>query len=204
VREDWRLDPAQALAALSAAARQAGARFMPHRVASRGTHDWLVVATGWSRDLAPELSHLQPIKGHILRAAAPDRGRLSLRSEGLYAVPTRDGVAIGATMEPGVREPEVDPARVAPLRDAAVRLLPGLEGAAFAAAAGIRAATPDGLPMVGASADPRVLLAAGARRNGWLLAPLVAKIVTACLTGGDPGPHARTLDPARFGPRTSS
>jgi glycine oxidase len=53
--------------------------------------------------------------------------------------------------------------------------------------------------MVGWSeAEPGVILAAGARRNGWLLAPLVAKIVTACVTGRAPGPYADRMDPARF------
>jgi glycine oxidase len=40
----------------------------------------------------------------------------------------------------------------------------------------------------------------GARRNGWLLAPLVAEMVTACVTGRDPGPYAARFDPARFEP----
>jgi len=52
--------------------------------------------------------------------------------------------------------------------------------------------------MVGFSARPRTVLATGARRNGWLLAPLVAKIVAACVTGRDPGPYGARLDPARF------
>jgi glycine oxidase len=68
-------------------------------------------------------------------------------------------------------------------------------------AAGVRAATPDGLPMVGASSASGVLVAAGARRNGWLLAPLVAQLIAACVTGRDPGPYAAKLDPRRFEPR---
>jgi glycine oxidase len=43
-----------------------------------------------------------------------------------------------------------------------------------------------------------VFLAVGARRNGWLLAPLVADIVTAAVTGKDGGPWASRLDPSRF------
>jgi glycine oxidase len=43
-----------------------------------------------------------------------------------------------------------------------------------------------------------VVLAVGARRNGWLLAPLIAQVVTACVTGRDPGPYAARLDPGRF------
>jgi glycine oxidase len=42
------------------------------------------------------------------------------------------------------------------------------------------------------------VLAVGARRNGWLLAPLVARTVAAYVAGEDPGPHAARLDPRRF------
>jgi glycine oxidase len=55
---------------------------------------------------------------------------------------------------------------------------------------GVRASTPDGLPLVGWSATPGVMLAVGARRNGWLLAPLVADLVAAYLKGDNPGPDA--------------
>jgi glycine oxidase len=85
------------------------------------------------------------------------------------------------------------------LVEAAGRLFPDLRSATFAVSAGVRAATPDGLPMAGPSETPGVILAAGARRNGWLLAPLVAQVATACVTGRDAGPYARRLDPQRFG-----
>jgi glycine oxidase len=62
----------------------------------------------------------------------------------------------------------------------------------------VRAATPDGLPMAGFSAADGAILAVGARRNGWLLAPLVAQVVAACVMGRDAGPYAARLDPARF------
>jgi glycine oxidase len=200
-REDWRLDPVAALAALRRAATEAGVGFRAEAVADRGDADWLVAATGAARDLAPELAHLTPIKGHIVRFECSDVGRVSLRGAGAYAVPTAAGMAIGATMEPGVDDPAVDPAKGLPLRDAAARLFPALAEAPFQLFAGIRAATPDGLPMAGASAEPGVLVAAGARRNGWLLAPLVAQAIAACVTGRDPGPYAAKLDPQRFGGR---
>jgi glycine oxidase len=197
-REDWRLEPVAALAALRRAATEAGVTFRTESVSARGGADWLVAATGAATDLAPELVRLNPIKGHILRVRQADVGRLSVRGEGAYAVPATGGMAVGATMEPGVADPSVDPARAQPLLAAGAALFPALANADFTLAAGVRAATPDGLPMVGASAEPRVLAAAGARRNGWLLAPLVAQIITACVTGRDPGPYAARFDPQRF------
>jgi len=38
----------------------------------------------------------------------------------------------------------------------------------------------------------------GSRRNGWLLAPLVATVVAACVTGRDAGAYGAALAPARF------
>ena len=77
-------------------------------------------------------------------------------------------------------------------------LFPKLAEARFELAAGVRAATPDGLPLAGWSSAPGVVLATGARRNGWLLAPLVAEVVAACVTGRDLGLYGGRLDPARF------
>lgn len=199
-REDWRLEPAAALSALRRAATAAGVSFRAEAVTDRGGADWLVAATGSAAGLAPELAHLSPIKGHILRAQLDDVGRISVRGERGYAVPTAGGLAIGATMEPGVADPAVDPSRGRPLLAAGTTLFPALAHARFTLAAGVRATTPDGLPMVGASLAPGMLVAAGARRNGWLLAPLVARIIAACVTGRDPGPYAARLDPGRFEP----
>lgn len=201
VREDWRLDPRPALSALRAAAKAAGVAFEARPALGPDGADWLVVATGADRGLsgvAPELAGLTPIKGQILRYREARAGPLNLRGEGAYAVPGVDGLAIGATMEAGRADTEPDLKSLTPLVAAAERLFPELRGAAFGVSAGVRGATPDGLPMVGRSATPGVILAVGARRNGWLLAPLVAQMVTACVTGGDPGPYAPRMDPARF------
>jgi glycine oxidase len=203
VREDWRLEPRPALAALRRAAQAAGVQFRTETTRERGETDWLVIATGADPGLAqigPELGRLTPIKGQILRYADRRGGRMSLRGEGAYAVPGADGLAVGATMEPGVADTQIDPVTLQPLIHAAARLFPGLETATFAASAGVRAATPDGLPMVGLSETSGVIVAVGARRNGWLLAPLVGEIVTACVTGRDAGPYAARLGPSRFGP----
>lgn len=196
--EDWRLDAPLALAALRAAAGAAGVSFRRETVQAPARDGVLVVATGaGDRGLAPELAHLHPIKGHILRIAGAADG-LTVRGDGIYAVPGDGGLAVGATMEVGVSDPTVDPARGAPLLAAGAQLFPTLADAAFRLQAGVRAATADGLPLVGRSRRPGVLLAVGARRNGWLLAPLVAREIVACVTEGEAGPYAARLDPRRF------
>lgn len=199
-REDWRVDAPSALGALATAAQAAGVTFLPKIMRGRGEADVLVIATGAAEglaDVAPELAVLSPIKGHIVRVAGPSAGAV-VRSEGVYAAPGA-GMIFGATMEPGRGDAAVDEEVAAPLVAAGLRLFPGLAGLPVQVGAGVRAATPDGLPMAGPSTAEGVMLAVGARRNGWLLAPLVAQLVTACVTGRDPGPHAARLDPRRFG-----
>jgi glycine oxidase len=200
-REDWRLDPHGALLALRAAASAAGVEFRSAPVLARGEGDLLVLATGAAPGLetiAPEVARLSPIKGHILRARAAGVGGVTVRGEGAYVTPADAGLAVGATMEAGVADPTPDPTRAQPLLAKGASLFPALAHAPFELQAGVRAATPDGLPLVGFSQVPGVLLAAGARRNGWLLAPLVAKVAAALATGAEPGRHAARLDPARF------
>lgn len=211
--EDWRLTPIPALRTLRGAARQAGAALVRARVVafepgrarlSSGDTvetDALVVATGAEpADLAPELAVLEPIKGHIVRFAdaALAAAGPSLRCRLGYAAGGADGLRVGATMEPGRADRLIEPAMVAKLRALALALSPALTSAPFIPAAAVRAASPDGLPLVGPSARPGVMLAVGARRNGWLLAPLVARLIAAYLADGDLGPHASALNPRRF------
>lgn len=199
-REDWRLDPRAALGALRRAAAEAGVGFRDAAVRDRGAADLLVLATGHAgfADLAPETATLSPIKGHILRARTAGLGGVTVRGEGIYVTPADDGQAVGATMEAGVSDPAPDPAKAAPLIAAGARLFPALATAPFELQAGVRAATPDGLPLVGFSRAEGVILAAGARRNGWLIAPLVAQVVARLATGRDPGRFAPQLDPRRY------
>jgi glycine oxidase len=210
--EEWRLSPSFALRALHRAARGAGVGFFEGEVrdfargplgisvAGKATADCLVVATGASRllrNVAPELAGLTPIKGHILRAASDLPAGPTLRSPDAYICPTGAELILGATMEFGVAGGTVDRGVAAGLEAAGARLCPSLESVVWRPAAGVRATTPDGAPFVGASATPGVLLAVGARRNGWLLAPLVAEIVADIIDGRPESAAARRFDPAR-------
>lgn len=203
--EDWRIEARPALATLRTAAEALGARFETRAftAADLPSYRAVVLATGAGDDsgdiagLAPELSALTPIKGQILRA---DRGPIDgpiLRGEGVYICPG-PRPAIGATMELGRADLAIDPAVTESLRQAALRLRPELAQATMTAEVGVRASTPDGLPLVGWGATPGVMLAVGARRNGWLLAPLVADLVAAYLMDDNPGPDAALFDARRF------
>lgn len=196
--EDWRLDPGAVMTRLYAMAGRAGVRFEERAVGADEAGP-VVLATGaGGAGLAPELVHLAPIKGHILRVAGGPSSGPVLRAEGVYLCPDPAAAILGATMEPGLDDRRVDPARAAALLRLGERLWPGISTLRARTEVGVRAATPDGLPMVGWSRAPNVLLAVGARRNGWLLAPLVARTIAAYLAGEDPGPFAGRLDPRRF------
>lgn len=202
IREDWRIEASTTLAALRGAALAAGVEFRQQQATGFEGAERLVIATGASRDLAvvaPELDQLSPIKGHILRTRERAYEGVVVRGPGAYVTAAPGGLTIGATMQAGIDDRIVDPAQVEPLKAAGARLFPDLAQADFAAETGVRATTPDGLPMVGRGRHQGVLLAAGARRNGWLLAPLVARLITACVTEGEAGPFAERLSPARFG-----
>lgn len=195
--EDWRLEPLDALAVLRREAEAAGVDFIAEEVGDVGGAT-LVLATGAVRGLAPELAGLTPIKGHILRLDGGAASGPVIRGEGAYVCPSRRGVLVGGTMEAGLSDRAIDAARAEALHRAAAKIVPELGGLNATACAAVRAGTPDGLPLVGWSAAPRTLLAAGVRRNGWLLAPLVAQVAAAYLAGEDPGPFAAKLDAKRF------
>lgn len=213
IAEDWRLDARQALSALRTAAERAGAVFESVAVDTfqpgalrladgrEEPFEALVLATGpGARDgaLAPETNHLSPIKGQILRA--PCRGGADLpviRGEGVYLAPG-GSLAIGATMEHGRDDLAPDFEATRSLRAAAKALRPDLDLDDAEIDVGVRVTTPDGLPLVGWSRKPGVLLAVGARRNGWLFAPLVADLVAAYLTGDNLGSDAEAMNARRF------
>lgn len=102
-------------------------------------------------------------------------------------------------MQAGRGDRDIEPEAVAGLRAAASAIYPHLGRARAVAYAGVRAATPDGLPLVGFSGGPRgIMLAVGARRNGWLLAPAMADVAAARLRGVPAGAFGEAFDPARF------
>jgi glycine oxidase len=64
--------------------------------------------------------------------------------------------------------------------------------------AGIRPMSPDGWPLIGRSNG--ILVAAGHSRNGWVLAPITAEIITAYVFGAELSPAWAALSPQRFEP----
>ncbi len=164
----------------------------------------VVIAGGaWSGQIGglPEVP-LRPVKGQILRLRDPHGPGLVdriVRFEGGYLVPRGDGrYVLGATMEERGFDATVTAGGLYELLRDAGELVPGIhELVVEESAAGLRPATPDNAPLLGA--DPEIdglHWATGHHRNGILLAPVTAQIVAA---GLDPD-GAEAIPPA-FAPR---
>lgn len=215
--EDWRVEVGSALQALS----RAGAVSPVHATASRLSAEgrrWRVEAADGRVWFAPTVvlatGAAAPIPGlpeavaRLASAIEPWRGQLTpisgpapahtLRAPGLYVVPAPGGMVVGATMERGRRDLEPD-ADVSRRQVEAGRALSGLEGRPEAPRVGIRGGTADGLPLAGPAGDPGLHLALAPLRNGWLLGPLVARVVADGIEGEAPIADAAALDPLRFG-----
>ena len=84
------------------------------------------------------------------------------------------------------------------LLNAARQLAPQLEDCALEASwAGLRPATPDGLPILGRTPLPNLFVATGHFRNGILLTPATAQLMADCILNGADVPQAFSIQ--RFG-----
>jgi len=141
-----------------------------------------VLATGaWSQALLP--IPVTPKKGQMLSVRVPVEGDLPLQmvlfGSEIYIVPRRDGrMIIGATSEDVGFTPDNTPEGVQALLERASRLYPGLRHVPIEDCWwGFRPATPDELPLLGASPYANLTLATGHYRNGILLTPVTAQLI---------------------------
>jgi glycine oxidase len=145
---------------------------------------------------------VRPVKGQILELRSRDGAapcRRIVASERVYLVPRPDGrLIVGATVEEQGFDEAVTAGGVHELLREAYRLLPEVaEMELVEAAAGLRPATPDNLPLVGESGVDGLLWATGHYRNGILLAPLAAEAIAEQLQGEVRSsfiPHSDTKD----------
>ena len=117
-------------------------------------------------------------------------------------VPWEDGsVLVGATSEEVGFDERATAAAVRTLLDASTRLVPELATAFFEEVRiGLPPATPDELPVMGASSTmPGVFYATGHFRNGVLLAPLTALAIADLVLEGRERPELALVRPDRFG-----
>jgi glycine oxidase len=218
------LDPRQIATALSGAVEAASIDLRPHtavkhlRFSKNGvdietSHSNIsasrfVDCTGaWSLSVS-QLPHLRvfPRKGQLLAVELPSSLPLHLvvRTPEIYIVPRTTGATanraiIGATVEDAGYDKTVHAADIAKLRKMAAALIPKLANCRqLEAWAGLRPATPDLLPVLGALEDqPAHFIATGHYRNGILLAPATARLMAEIITGENPSVDLLPFSPNR-------
>jgi glycine oxidase len=127
-----------------------------------------------------------------------------VRTPHIYIVPRTSGphagrAIIGATIEDAGFDKAVHASDIAHLRSLSAELLPPLVDAPqLEAWAGLRPATPDGLPLLGSLPNqPNHFIATGHYRDGILLAPATAHIMAQLLSGETPSTDLTPFSPAR-------
>jgi glycine oxidase len=151
---------------------------------------------------------VRPVKGQVLRLAVPASRapflnrtvRAVVRGSQVYLVPRLDGeLVVGATSEELGWDTTVTAGGVYELLRDAHELVPGItELPLTETCAGLRPGSPDNAPLLGPTALPGLLLAAGHHRNGVLLAPVTGDIMAHALTTGELPEEARAFTPERF------
>ena len=161
-------------------------------------------AGSWAGSIrVPDLSPapIRPVKGQML-ALQSDALRLRhvARSQHVYIVPrSRGRFLIGSTMEEVGFDKTSRAGPLTGLLNIAQRICPELEkGVLDEFWAGLRPASPDGLPMLGPTALEGYFVALGHFRNGILLAPITAEILSGWLLHGKPPIAAEAFLPSRI------
>jgi len=220
---DGRVDPPSWLRALRIGAERAGARFrlgaVVRRVVSEGgratgaeledgervTAGNVVVAAGsWStlvEGTGLPTSAVKPARGQIVQLVVPSPVQHTIVwGPRAYLCPRDDGrVLIGSTLEFVGYQRGVTARAIRDLIDAAITDVPALEGASFDRAwSSFRPYTEDQLPLLGKTATPGLWFASGHFRNGILLSPITAEIVSALALGEAPPVDIGAFDVARL------
>jgi glycine oxidase len=106
---------------------------------------------------------------------------------------------VGATVEDIGFDKTVEASVIGRLHRSAAALVPELATATIAESwAGLRPGTPDNLPLIGMTETPGAFIATGHFRNGILLAPVTAQLVSDLIVGRPPGLDLSAFSPSRF------
>ncbi|HEX4487591.1 MAG TPA: FAD-dependent oxidoreductase, partial [Terriglobales bacterium] len=165
-------------------------------------HAPIVVNCGgaWAGQIGPHQFPARPVKGQMLSVIGGPNIRHVVRAPEVYLVPRSDGrLVIGSTLELAGYDKRVDADTIQRLHDAAVRLVPGLAQARrHELWAGLRPGTPDELPFLGETSTPGYFVAAGHFRDGILLTPITAQVMSQLVAGAKPDYDLAAFSPNRF------
>jgi len=165
-------------------------------------------AGAWASQVLQGALPTYPVKGQMVSVVpAPEHTkegpllRHVVRTPEVYMIPRSDGrVLLGATVEDAGFDKRTDADTIQKLHHAAARVVPAIgEMRIHDAWAGLRPGTPDNLPILGQTSLPGYFAATGHYRDGIMLAPITAKLMTQLLTGAPLDFDLQPFSPLRFG-----
>lgn len=214
------LEPDKLVAALLADARRLGAVVQQDTVlaldqqgdrvvgvAGRGARyaaaDVVLAAGAWSGTVegVPRPVAVAPVRGQMAALPWPEGARRAIvYGHDCYILARGDEAIVGSTMEYAGFRPEVTSAGLARIFSGVTALCPTLTTSAVKRTwAGLRPATPDGLPIIGAEPRLRGLwYATGHGRNGILLAGITGVVMRQLVTGEATVEDIDAFAPGRF------
>jgi D-amino-acid dehydrogenase len=167
-------------------------------------HDAVVVATGAELGrLAAPFGVRQPVQaGRGYSFSVPvermPRGPLYFPRQRVACTPLGGRLRVAGMMEFRRPDEPLDPRRVAAIVDA---VRPFLRGADLddrrSEWVGSRPCTPDGLPLLGGTASPRIFVAGGHGMWGIALGPITGMLVAQTVLKGEAPPELAPFDPRR-------
>ena len=167
----------------------------------------VVVAAGvWSRELeglTPDAQPpVRPVKGQVLqlRRKRPFDLQHVIRGPEAYLAPKSSGrIVVGATSEEMGFDTTVTAGGLYELLEGAWEVVPGiLDLPVDDTWAGLRPASRDHAPLIGATAAPGVVMATGHYRHGILLTPVTAEEVATLVRTGETSSWIEPFAPTRF------
>ncbi len=123
-----------------------------------------------------------------------------IRTPEVYLVPRTDGrIVIGSTVEEAGFDKRVNPDTIQQLFHAAANVCPELADAKIHESwTGLRPGSPDDLPTLGATEIAGYYVATGHFRDGILLAPITAQVMSQVIRGQQPEIDLSAFSPMRF------
>jgi glycine oxidase len=156
-------------------------------------------AGAWAGQISASPVPTRPVKGQMLSIVGGPALRHVIRGE-RYLVPRSDGrILVGASVEEAGYDKRTDIDTIQQLYRTAIAMVPALAGGRILESwAGLRPGTPDGLPILGATAIQGYFVATGHFRDGILLAPVTAAVMAQVVTGARPDHDLTAFAASRF------
>ena len=222
VPEEAQVDPKALLNAVALAAQSAGVVFRSgatvRKIVIEGSTakgvqiddevlmaENIVVAAGSWTSLIEGLnfkpSTIHPVRGQLISTQTrPPIFNCVVFSERGYVVTRPDGRTLcGSTTERVGFSRGVTLSGLRSIIDTATEIAPCLESATIESYwSSFRPGTPDGLPLVGSAGPQGLFIASGHYRNGILLAPITAQLISQLIAGHEDHPALASLNPTRF------